>query len=47
MRHFMIHLPVWVYAVDEYAPTKREALAQFRKRWHLNRMPKGYSIWEV
>ena len=46
MKHFMIHYPGMIYAMDEHADTKRDALLNFKARWKLARMPNGYSIWE-
>jgi hypothetical protein len=47
IKHYMIQARGFLYAVDEYATSKREALAQFKKRWKLSRMPNGYGIWEA
>jgi len=47
MKHYMIHVPGTVYAADEYAANKQQALRQYRSRWRLSRMPKGFAIWEV
>jgi hypothetical protein len=46
-RHYAIHCPGFVYAMDIYGTSKKDALAQFRRKWLLDRMPRGYAIWEV
>jgi hypothetical protein len=45
---FMNHYHIWasgfVYCVDEYAPSKKAALDQFKTRWGFSRMPRGSFI---
>lgn len=46
MKHFMIQIPNEVYASDMYANSKKEAIEKYKKQWKLDRMPRGYGIWE-
>lgn len=46
MKHYSIHCPGMVYAVDEYGSSKKQAILAYKKRWGLDRMPRGFSIWE-
>jgi hypothetical protein len=46
MKCFFIHYPGMFYASEEYAKNKKQALAQYRARWNLTRMPRGICIWE-
>ena len=46
MKCFKILCPGMIYAADEYAINKREAINQYKKRWNMNRMPNRFKIWE-
>ena len=47
MKHYFIHLPNWVYAADCYGDSKRDAINRFKQQHKLNRMPRGYAIWDA
>jgi len=44
MNHYHIWASGFAYCVDEYAPSKKAALQQFKTRWGFNRMPRGSFI---
>ena len=45
MKHYMIHVPGWIYAGDFYGRNKREAIDAYKTWAGVNRMPRGYAIW--
>jgi len=47
MKHYMIRVPGWVYAMDAYGINKRDAIDRFKESAGLNRMPNGFAIWRV
>jgi hypothetical protein len=36
-----------IYAASAYGKNKKDALKRYRNQWGLNRMPKGFAIWEA
>lgn len=46
MKHYMIHVPGMACAVDFYGKNKKEALQNYKKWARLDRMPRGYAVWE-
>ena len=44
MKHYHIWASGFAYCVDEYATSKKVAIAQFKKRWDFKRMPAGSYI---
>jgi hypothetical protein len=47
MKHYMIHIQGEYYSRDQYARSRKEAIELFKKLWNLERMPRGYAIWEA
>jgi hypothetical protein len=47
MKCYSIHIPSWVYAMTCYGTSRQDAIARFRVQHGLNRMPKGFAIWEA
>lgn len=47
MKNYNIHIPGWIYCMTAYGMNKRDAIARFRLKHYLSRMPKGYAIWEA
>ena len=44
MKHYHIWASGFAYCVDEYATSKKVAIAQFKQRWDFKRMPAGSYI---
>lgn len=47
LRHYMIHCPGWIYAVDEWAKNRATAIAQIKQKMEWSQMPTGYACWRV
>lgn len=47
IRHYMIHIDGEPYSRDQYAKNKKDAIKLFKKFWNIQKMPKGYAIWEM
>jgi len=47
MKHIFYWIALIIYAVDEYASSKRKAINQYKRRWKLNRMPNKSIIWLI
>jgi len=47
MKRYYIHICGWAHSMTAYGNGKRDAIARFRKQHGMNRMPKGYGIWEA
>jgi hypothetical protein len=44
MRHFRVYIPEWAHCMPAYGFSKRDAIARFRHRHGMLRMPNGYKI---
>lgn len=47
MKRFYVHIPGWAHSMTEYGFNKKDAIARFRHRHGMARMPRGYGIWEA
>ena len=47
MKHYRVIHTGLTYCVDVYASSKREAIAQYRSQWDLERKRINLQIWEV
>ena len=47
MKAYYIHIPGWAHSMTAYGMNKRDAVARFRHKHGMLRMPRGYGIWEA
>ena len=47
MKRYMIHVPSDFYAIDIYGESKKDAVNNYKKFAKIDRMPRGYAIWEA
>jgi len=46
MKRYYIHIPGDAYALDIYGKNKKDAVYNYKSWAKIERMPRGYAVWE-